>query len=60
MKILKTIALSSDYKGIIADLLSPVKAIRQAYASEIHLIHVSTEPMLDKDKAEEAKTWSCI
>lgn len=49
------IALSSDYKGIMAELLGPVKAIRQAYASEIHLIHVSTEPMLDKEKAEEAK-----
>ncbi|SMG10884.1 Nucleotide-binding universal stress protein, UspA family [Marivirga sericea] len=52
---IKNIALSSDYKGIIAELLSPVKAIRQAYASEIHLIHVSAEPMLDKEKAEEAK-----
>ncbi|WKV11200.1 universal stress protein [Marivirga harenae] len=52
---IKNIALSSDYKGIIAELLDPVKAIRQAYASKIHLIHVSQEPMLDKEKAEEAK-----
>jgi len=52
---IKNIALSSDYKGIMAELLDPVKAIRQAYASKIHLIHVSQEPMLDKDKAEEAK-----
>jgi len=52
---IKNIALSSDYKGITADLLSPVKTIRQAYSSDIHLIHVSAEPMLDKQKAEEAK-----
>jgi nucleotide-binding universal stress UspA family protein len=52
---IKNIALSSDYKGIVADLLAPVKTIRQAYSSDIHLIHVSAEPMLDKEKAEEAK-----
>ena len=52
---IKNIALSSDYKGIVADLLAPVKTIRQAYSSDIHLIHVSAEPMLDKQKAEEAK-----
>lgn len=52
---IKNIALSSDYKGIIAELLTPVKAIRQVYASKIHLIHVSQEPMLAKEKAEEAK-----
>jgi nucleotide-binding universal stress UspA family protein len=52
---IKNIALSSDYKGVMAELLAPVKAIRQAYASDIHLIHVSTEPMLDKEKSSEAK-----
>lgn len=52
---IKNIALSSDYKGIISELLEPVKAIRQAYASKIHLIHVSQEPMLAQDKADEAK-----
>jgi nucleotide-binding universal stress UspA family protein len=52
---IKNIALSSDYKGIMAELLNPVKAIRQAYASDIHLIHVSTEPLLDREKSEEAK-----
>lgn len=52
---INNIALSSDYKGIMAELLSPVKDIRDAFASDLHLIHVSAESILDKEKAEEAK-----
>lgn len=52
---IKNIALSSDYKGIMAELLNPVKAIRQAYASDIHLIHVSTEPLLDRENLRKQK-----
>ncbi|HET8860485.1 universal stress protein [Marivirga sp.] len=52
---IKNIALSNDYKGIIAEKINLVKEIRQAYSSQIHLLHVSEEPMLDKEKAEEAK-----
>jgi len=52
---IQNIAFSNDYKGIPAELLNPMKEIRQAFGSKIHLLHISDKPMLDKDKAEEAK-----
>ncbi|MBK6264456.1 universal stress protein [Marivirga sp. S37H4] len=52
---IKNIALSSDYKGIMSELLHPLKAIRHAFASDVHVIHISEKSVLEKEKAAEAK-----
>ncbi len=52
----KNIALSSDYKGIMSELLYPLKALRNAFGSDLHIIHISDKEILEKEKLEEAKS----
>ncbi len=55
-KPIKNIALSSDYKSIMADLLQPLKALQFAFGSKLHVIHVSDKGTLEGEKATAAKT----
>lgn len=55
-KPIKNIALSSDYKSILYELLSPLKDIRYAFGSNLHVIHVSDKGTLEAEKATAAKT----
>lgn len=52
---IENIALSSDYKGIMAELLNPLKIIRNVFGAKVHVVHVSEKTILEKDKAAEAK-----
>lgn len=53
---IKNIALSSDYKSIMSELLTPLKDIRYAFGSNLHVIHVSDKGLLEGEKASAAKT----
>jgi nucleotide-binding universal stress UspA family protein len=55
-KPIKNIALSSDYKSIMAELLNPLKDIRYVFGSNLHVIHVSDKGILENEKATVAKT----
>ncbi|GAA5036856.1 universal stress protein UspA [Marivirga lumbricoides] len=53
---MRNIALSSDYKGLMSELLYPLKALRYAFGATVHVIHISKKDHLEGEKAEAAKS----
>lgn len=51
------VALASDYKEINASVLEPLKALNQAFHTEVHVVHISKEKDLSHDEIHQAKKY---